>query len=189
MEKCPKGVGETGPRERRRFCGGGGNWPKIFQLKLTLLHCVCRSISGPGEKCASVHEKVLWLLCTPVGLAASWGTAADCETKKRREALALGPLVSGNFWEVWASFFYLLFILSVQVLMLLFNYRLIFLPHILQDLNQIFSRGLYAPSRWPWSHLANGVPPLLFNHRERKWISFDNQKARSKLMVSLTQIF
>lgn len=112
---------------------------RFFQLKLTLLHCVCRSISR-AWKVRFSSWRSLWLLCTPVGLAASWGTAADCETKKRREALALGPLVSGNF----GKFGHLSFTCSLpssQVWMLLLCYKLIFLPHILQDLNQIFSRG------------------------------------------------
>lgn len=73
-----------------------------------------------------------------------------------------------NLQGVWAPFFYLLFIPRVQILMLLLYYRLVFLPHILQDLDQIF----------PWSciHLHIDLEVIwhtmflhfLFNNRKRK---------------------
>ena len=134
--------------------------PGSSRLKLTLLHCACRSISRAWKVRFSSRIS-LWLLCTAVGRATSWVMAANCGTKQRAEALALGPL---DLWGVWASFFYLLFI---PVLMLLY-YKLIFLPHVLQDLNQIFSRGcihLHIDLEVIWHMMFFH---FLFNNRERK---------------------
>ena len=94
--EVPQGSWRDRPRREEGFVEEVVPDLRCFQLKLTLLHCACRSISR-AWKVRFSSWRSLWLLCTPVGLAASWATAADCETTKRREALALGPLVSGNF--------------------------------------------------------------------------------------------
>lgn len=73
-----------------------------------------------------------------------------------------------NLWEVWAPCFYLLFIPSIQVLVLLLYHKLVFLPHVLQGLNQIFPRSrihLHVDLEVVW-HMM--FLHFLFNHKERK---------------------
>lgn len=95
-ERCPRGVGEMNPGERsQKFCGGGGNRPRIF-CRLTLLHCACRSISRAWKVRFSSWMS-LWLLGTAAGLATPCAMAADYETKQRAETLALGPHGNGTF--------------------------------------------------------------------------------------------
>lgn len=78
--------------------------------------------------------------------------------------------------EVWAPFFYLLSIPGIQVSMLLLYHKLVFLPHILQGLNQIFPWGcihLHVDLEVIWHML---FLHFLFKNRERKCIDSDKQK-------------
>ena len=168
MEKCLKGVGEMSSREKVLW----RRWYLTWDFSSSNSPCCTVSADqspGPG-KCASVHEGHFG--CSAHLL--DWlppGPRLLTVRPSQEERHWHWDHCKWTLWEVWASFFYLLFVPSVQVLMLLFNYKLIFLPHILQDLNQIFSWGcihFHVDLEVIWHTV---FLYFLFNHRERKGIS------------------
>lgn len=164
----PKGVGERSPGERSREA----LWRRWY-LTLAQAH--------PVVLCLQVYlqglESALQLMdVTLAALHSCWaghllghGGWLGGQTEER--GIGIGTTWQWNLWEVWTPFLYLLFIPSVQVLMLLLYYILIFLPHILQDLDQIFS--------WGCIHLHTDLEVIwymmflhfLFNNRKKmNWL-------------------
>lgn len=79
--EVPQGSWRDRPQREEGFVEEVVTDLRFFQLKLTLLHCVCRS-DLQAWKVRSVHEGRLGCSAHLLDLAASWATAVDCETKK-----------------------------------------------------------------------------------------------------------
>ena len=165
-----KDVSELGSwargRGQGRLCGGGGAQLWIFSSDSPCYAGPASRSPGPG-KCASAHGCYFGCSAQQLDWWSPGPGLLTVRPSKEQRHWHWTPW-RWNLWEVWAPSFYLLFIPSIQFLMLLLHHKLIFLPHIFQDLNQIFPWGfihLHIDLEVIWHML---FLHFLFNNRERE---------------------